>query len=225
MDYLHEFAELYKTKIHLPFRCNFSYSSVNEEKVALLADAELVTVEIGLQTASERINKDIFERQFEKKEFMNGAKIIHKYKTIYTNYDIILDNPFESYKDKRDTLRFIAKLPAPFKLNTFSMTFFPGSELYIYAKKEGLIKDEIEEIYNKANCKYYEDRDSYIKFLIFFIRVTKRINFMPYTLFKILSAESSMKMLNSTYFQWFFRILLKIKARIRYKMAGVEIKD
>jgi radical SAM superfamily enzyme YgiQ (UPF0313 family) len=225
IEYVREFAKQYKARIHLPFRCNFTPSFVNEKKIALLADAGLITIEMGLQTASERTNKEIFKRSFEKKEFLNAVYTINKHKEIYSNYDIILDNPFENYKDNKETLRFLAKLPAPFKLNIFSMTFFPGSELYDYAKKEEMIKDEIEEIYNKANCKYYEDRDSYIKFLIFLIRVSKRINFMPYTLFKILSSENTMKVLNSIYCQWFFRFLLKIKARIRYKMARVEIKN
>ena len=45
-------------------------------------------------------------------------------------YDIILDAPFETAEDKRQTLALVARMPKPFRLQLFSLTFFPGTALH-----------------------------------------------------------------------------------------------
>lgn len=225
LSIIREFATLYKSKINLPFRCNFSPDSITEEKISILADAGLACVEIGLQSASQRINKDIYQRHFDRDKFITAANIVNKHNTICSNFDIIFDNPYESYRDVSDTLRFIAKLPMPFRLSTCSLTFFPGSELYAKAKKENILKNETTEIYNKSNCHLYENKDSYIKFLLFFLRLTKKLGIMPYPIFILLTSEPIMKIFNSTYCKWFFYYLLKIKTKIRMSVSGYLSDD
>jgi anaerobic magnesium-protoporphyrin IX monomethyl ester cyclase len=222
LNIIREFAALYKAKISLPFRCNFSPDSVTEEKISILSDAGMICVEMGLQTASQRINKDIYHRHFDRNKFISAANIINKHKNICSNYDIIFDNPYETYRDVSDTLRFIAKLPMPFRLSTCSLTFFPGSELYLKAKEEKIINNESKEIYNKSNCQLYENKDSYIKFLLFFMRATKKLKIMSYPLFVLLTTVPFMKIFNSPYCQWLFYYFLKMKTKIRMKLYRIQ---
>ena len=68
---------------------------------------------------------------------------------VKADFDIILDNPWDTDEDLIETLMFLSKLPTPFILNLCSLIFFPGTELYRKAKKEGLIKDDVKDIYRK----------------------------------------------------------------------------
>jgi len=69
-------------------------------------------------------------------------------------YDIILDNPWETDENLEETLMFLTKLPAPYRLGFYSLTFYPETELYDKAKKDGIIKDgfvhDLNDVYRKT---------------------------------------------------------------------------
>ena len=64
------------------------------------------------------------------------------------NYDIILDNPWETQEDKLQTIALLEKLAPPFSLNIFSLLFFPGTSLHTKALQENIIS-------SKASLKHY----------------------------------------------------------------------
>lgn len=209
-----EFTALYKEKVNLPFRCNISPNNVSQDDIDKLADAGLIVVEMGLQTASKRINREIYKRRIENDEIIAAAKMINKHKHIKPYYDVILDNPYENYYDISLTLRFLARLPSPMFMTTFSLTFFPGSELYKRAVSDGIITDDEAQIYDKANKKIYNEVQPYVKFLIFLIRIGKRRGFLPLVIFDLISSENCLKLLDSHYFNWIWSLLLKAKLRL-----------
>ena len=61
----------------------------------------------------------------------------------------------------------IAKLPKPFKLQVFSVIFYPGTSLHTLASRDGLISDERAEIYDKM---YFEKNDNYLNTLLYLAR-------------------------------------------------------
>jgi len=94
------------------------------------------------------------------------VSIINKYNRnlLAPCYHIILDNPWETNKDVKDTLKLIFELPKPFWLKIASLTFYPGTFLYHKAAKDGFIKDEFNDIYRKP---FSITRGSYLNYLVY----------------------------------------------------------
>lgn len=144
-----EFSELYKEKIALPFRCLGSPSTITEEKLSYLVDAGLYEMQMGIETASEQTKK-LYNRHTSNDIVLGAAKIINKFNSkLVAIYDVILDNPYETKENIIETLEFLLKVPRPFHLQFFSLIFFPGTELYNKAKKDGIITDEGRDVYRK----------------------------------------------------------------------------
>lgn len=141
-EVIEEFSVKYKKEINLPFGIGgIRAEMVKREKLAPLLKAGLITVRMGIQSGSERINREIFHRQFSKERTFEAASIFESMRSKLRPpfYDIILDNPWENMQDKLETLNFLKELPRPYFLNAFSLTFFPGTQLYERALKENII--------------------------------------------------------------------------------------
>ena len=218
-----EFSTLYKKHINLPFRCNFRPESVTDEKIKLLVEAGLISIEMGLQSASAKSNK-LYKRPFNKNNFKKAATIISGYKNIIPHYDLIVDNPFESPEDKRDTFRFLSELPGEFKIPAFSLTFFPGTELYRYAIEHNMIADEKKEILNKKNFRLYEYNDPFIKFLIFYLRTIGLNSRFKKYLFDLITGEKLFIILGHSLLKGFWIIVLFLKRfSSKFKHRGQKI--
>jgi len=218
-----EFASLYKKRIGLPFRCNFRPDSVTYEKLSHLNDAGLISVEMGLQSASPRINK-LFNRHFNKTTFIKAANIINKFSNIVPNYDIIVDNPFEQYEDISLTLRFISGLPQPYKIAVFSLTFFPGTQLYEYAKSNHLLNDEIKNIINKKNYVQYEFKQPYVKLLLLYMRKIGFKNSASRFIFTLLTTKFLLMIFDSfVFYPLWFSVLFSKRVLSRMKSKDVQL--
>ena len=149
---LETFCKEYQEKIGLPFSCLGSPLTITEEKMELLVDSGLIYIQVGLESGSRSI-QELFNRKNMSNEVMMGAiRIINKYKDnmFPPSYDFILDVPYETDEDKIESLRFIAEIPKPFRLQPFSLVLYPGTKLYQMAKADGFIKDDRLEIYSKS---------------------------------------------------------------------------
>ncbi|MBF0368879.1 MAG: B12-binding domain-containing radical SAM protein [Magnetococcales bacterium] len=149
---LREFCDEYKKRIGLPFSCLASPLTISEEKMEMLVDAGLVYVQMGIQSGSAKM-QDLYNRKkMSNRLVLKATHIINKYKDkmVPPSYDFILDAPNETTDDVVESLRLIADLPKPFKLQPFAMVLYPGTKLYDMSKEQGLIQDENKEIYNKS---------------------------------------------------------------------------
>jgi len=135
--WLKEFAYKYKKYINLPF---FAYGNANfitEENMKLLKKAGIHFFELGLQTGSEHIRKNIFKRMDTDEKILKADQIIHKYK-IPVGYDLIFSE-FENEEDLKNGLKFLLKLKKPFKIGRHKLVYYPNFEITNMALKEGLI--------------------------------------------------------------------------------------
>ena len=147
---LEEICMEYKEKIGLPFICASTPSSLEEEKLKILLKGGLIRLEIGVQNINEKVNKEIYGRYVSKKRVLETVRILDKYRfKLSICYDFILDNPWEKEETKIETLNFILTLKKPVNIFLFSLTLYPGTNLYERAKKEGLIKNDYFQVYNK----------------------------------------------------------------------------
>ena len=102
---------------------------------------------MGIQSGSEK-TKRLYKRKISNDRIINSTKIINEFRERikFPMYDVIVDNPYESRKDKYETIKLISKIPRPYYLQLFSLTFFPESALYERALQDGIITDDYEQI-------------------------------------------------------------------------------
>lgn len=136
---INKFAELYKKEINLPLSCLVHPNYVTEEKIKFLKEScRLFHVQIGLEAGSDDVNKDVYQRFVTSKQFITSIKILHKY-GISVHTDVLFNNPFESVKNVKETINVLLQIPKPFSINGNSIIFFPETEIYRMAAKEGFI--------------------------------------------------------------------------------------
>lgn len=211
MEYLRGFCEAYKERIGKPFFIGATPIYVTRDKIRLLKDAGLSWIGIGFESGSDQICKEIYKRKSLKKHFIKATRIINEF-SIFPQYDIILDNPFEKEEDKLETIRTLIETPRPFYPGLFSLILYPGTELYKKVKRECPEKREDSRlksylIYKKNSLNemirlssflsdkfmnkivhLYKQNPSGFRFKIalFFVKITSAIIFEPLTYFRLI---------------------------------------
>ncbi|MCK5608193.1 B12-binding domain-containing radical SAM protein [Candidatus Pacearchaeota archaeon] len=135
---LREFCKLYKKEIGLPFSCRLQFNIVTSEILDLLKDAGIRNIELGVESGSERIRKNIFKRNTSPEKILEVATKISKRK-IDTVYNIIFNNPYENIEDIKEAIKFFTRFPRPLEIQGFNLVFLPGTDIYEMAKKDKFI--------------------------------------------------------------------------------------
>jgi radical SAM superfamily enzyme YgiQ (UPF0313 family) len=172
LEEIKSFCSKYKELIKLPFCVTgITPITLNREKLSLLVDAGLSFIRMGIETGSERISK-LYKRNYSNQRVINSAKIINEFKDKIgpPQYDIILDNPWEAEDDIIATLMLLTKLPRPYQLCLYSLTFYPQTELYEKAKKDGIITDDLTDVYRKF---YHSYKNSYLNKLFHLLDMSR----------------------------------------------------
>jgi len=146
---LKEFCELYKEEINIPF-CVFGVipNYVREDKIAILLDAGMNRVRMGIQSGSDNI-LEFYKRPTKLRRIKEATEVFNKYRKymIPPAYDIILENPVETAEDTRATVDLIYEMPRPFTLNIFCLRVIPNTEMARDMKKRGIKIPEIDADY------------------------------------------------------------------------------
>ena len=150
VDEIREFSKKYKEKIGLPLiYCGVVPAIFTRDKLSLLVDAGLVELGFGIEAAA-KSTKKLYKRPHDNNRVADAIKMVNEYRgQVKADFDIILDNPWDTDEDLIETLMFLSKLPTPYILNLCSLVFYPETALYRKAKKEGLIKDDVKDVYGK----------------------------------------------------------------------------
>ncbi|MCD4654213.1 B12-binding domain-containing radical SAM protein [bacterium] len=159
----HMASEYKRVAGNRPFQCLAEPRTITRSRMDPLVDAGLANIQIGIQSGSERIKK-MYNRTHTNKRIIEMAVLLKEYipRIRPPIYDFILDNPWETVQDKYDTLQLLLKMPGPYYLQIFRLTFFPGTGLFEKAQQDGLIGDDIREIYSQ---QYNEREINYINLL------------------------------------------------------------
>ena len=211
---IREFCEKYKEKIGLPLNVGgISPLTLTREKLSLLVDAGLKFMRMGIQTGSERTKK-LYKRYHSNQQVEKAIRVINEFKDKIESpqYDIILDNPWETDDDLIETLLFLVKFPAPYHFSLFSLVFYPETELYRKAKEDGLITDDLRDVYRKHlhnSCK-----KTYLNRLFFLLDrcASEGIGLSP----KIMSLLTNQK-LRQLRLSWLLYAMV-------HAISGIEIK-
>ena len=172
---IEDFAKQYMEQIGLPFGIAISANTFRKEKLEPLLDAGLKLIQMGVQSGSERVLEEVYNRKISLSRTRAAIIDIEAYMKKYSLMlllDFIIDNPYETKEDIIQTYNFILELPPKATFNIFFLAFFPGTPLYERAIKDGIIK-EIEEtsfrFYSSSGTKLRYQKN-YETFLILLIK-------------------------------------------------------
>ncbi len=124
--WIDEFCSRYPREVGLPFFILLTPQAVNETVLIRLKRAGLRHVQIGIQTASADEAAEVFGRSSSNEQVIRFAKLNQRLRLDVT-YDIIIDDPLATTKDKDKLFQFLMSLPGPYRLFIYSLTLFPRS--------------------------------------------------------------------------------------------------
>lgn len=213
---IQHFGALYKEQIALPFHAQCSPATITEKKLEHLIDAGLIYTEMGLQTGSRQVRK-MYNRKESNEEIIKAARIINTYKQrlLVPDYHVILDNPWETEHDTLETLHLILQIPRPFCLKLSTLQYFPGTELYVKGKEEGLLADDIRQIYR---VPFLAPQNRYVDFLIYLATFQT----MPGSLLNLLASPSGVRLLNRKSLQPLYHVACITLEKVRLLGKGIE---
>lgn len=151
--WLTEFAEKYPHAVGLPFWCYTHPKTCDKEMLELLKSAGIEYITMGIESGSDRINYEIFNRKVKREESLRAAELIYS-SNIPANYDVITNNPFETEEDRLQTLDLLASIPGEYNLHLGKLAFFPGTSLWHRVKQEGINVSVDENLYRLWNALY-----------------------------------------------------------------------
>jgi radical SAM superfamily enzyme YgiQ (UPF0313 family) len=145
-----EFVEKYKKEIGVPFDALLHHKHINVEVMEKLVSAGLFLIDTGIQSGSERVRTEFYNRSLTNEKMLKAMELINKYK-VQANYSLIVDNPLETSEDKRESFEFLIKVPRPYSVFIYSLILLPGVPLTKRLLEEGYItEDDIEGRSDKA---------------------------------------------------------------------------
>ena len=134
--WLREFAARYKQEVGLPFWCYTYPTTTRKEDILLLKDAGMRSITMGIQSGSEEILKNDFNRPVEQDKAMEAARTIIEC-GVDGFFDLITKVHFEKEVNCRETFEFLVDFPREMKSVGFgAMVSFPE---YGYTRK---VRDE-----------------------------------------------------------------------------------
>jgi radical SAM superfamily enzyme YgiQ (UPF0313 family) len=226
MEDIKEFSHYYKERINLPLRCNVSPHTLTEEKLNFLIDAGLFRVSMGVQSYCIQTLKNVYKRPTPKNVIWECVQLIDKYKSKLPRpvYHIIVDNPYETKKSMKETIEFAASLPQGARIMLFPLVFYPGTELYERAMKDGIIKDEIKDIYLKDWNLYDIKKRDYLTYILYFWAGLRKKGYNKYPLvtriIKFMSRDAMIVLFDNKFSLSLLKAALKIMRLVNRKIIS-----
>lgn len=138
-EWLRDFCARWKAEIGLPFITRMIPRYVTAERLALLKDAGLQYVTMGLE-GSDRVNREIYNRKETADSFLKAARMVLA-AGLWLSIDYIIHNPYERGEDLRAVARTLNALPRPrWWIVCLSLTPLPGTALHARVRKDNAME-------------------------------------------------------------------------------------
>lgn len=148
--WLQEFAGAYRAEIGLPFFCYGHPLTTTPSAVALLKEAGVDEVALGIQSGSPRVRKEQYQRPETNEEILELASMLRQFE-IKCIVDLIADNPLETTEDNQTTLELLLSLPRPFALVSNGLVNIPGTTLTRMLLDRGAIRrEDVEDVKTRS---------------------------------------------------------------------------
>jgi anaerobic magnesium-protoporphyrin IX monomethyl ester cyclase len=136
-----EICRLYRERIRIPFKCEIHPQKLDRDLAQALGEAGMQMAVIGVQTGSERVRREVYNRHISNQEIIKAGQLFNEQK-VQVYYDFILNNPYETRTDLQESFRLLTGLPRPNHLELFSLAFFPGTRITDRALEDRMIRRE-----------------------------------------------------------------------------------
>jgi len=176
---IEEFAIQYKAKIRLPFALTVSANTFREKKMEILLDAGLKLTQMGIQSGSQRVMDEVYNRPIAINKTWEVVRQIETYMKKYSMtfmLDFIIDNPYETKDDIIQTYRYLVDLPKPVETNLFCLVFLPGTPIYARAVKDGIIQPFEQDAFKSfiqwtdGNIQYQKNYETFLVIIAIVLR-------------------------------------------------------
>jgi anaerobic magnesium-protoporphyrin IX monomethyl ester cyclase len=149
------FKTRYIAEVNLPFFALIEPMAFNREKIAALKECGLSKLQIGIQTGSERVNREIYGRRVTNRETLEMAHYLHDL-GLEVIYDLIFNNPYETPEDVHQTINLLLQFRRPFSVQGYNLIFYPETEITERALKDGYLspKPEAEEDFSTIENRH-----------------------------------------------------------------------
>lgn len=165
--WVEEFSKRYKKEINIPFRIWGHPLKISKNVFKPLVDAGLYQIVVGIQSGSVKIRRDIFHRPETQEQIIESSKILTECKVPRVIYDLMLQHPFESLQDLKETFYLCTKLATPFDLSMHGLNFLPATDIVDMAIDQGIYtKEELDEMMFSSIQQQYDQHwgpDAYNK--------------------------------------------------------------
>jgi radical SAM superfamily enzyme YgiQ (UPF0313 family) len=134
--WLQQFVPLYREQVGLPFSA-YLYPTRNIGKLLpMLKEAGLTSCCVSLQSGSERIHKDVFDRPYDRELFLKTIRLCRSLGVVFYT-DIITFNPYEEASDLEKTLDALLDIKGPYGLCINKLFVLPGTPLAEQMRRDG----------------------------------------------------------------------------------------
>lgn len=139
-NWLREFCPLYKEKVGIPYFAWVYPNTIDDEMATLLAESGCDAVEMGIQSGSQHLRKEMLHRNTKDDQIKIAMHALRKAK-IRTTIDIIIGLPTETKHDLDETVRLIAETN-PWHIYAFWLRYYPSTEILSIVKERKLVSPE-----------------------------------------------------------------------------------
>lgn len=142
-----EFVAEYKKHINLPFTIWSHPKMIQPDVLAKLVKAGLCEVIMGIQSGSEHILHDVFHRNETRDDIVEATRLIKESGVFWCSYDLMLQHPFESLEDLKESYTLVKRMYGPFELQLHGLNFLPQTDIVDMAIDAGYYtKEEMDKI-------------------------------------------------------------------------------
>lgn len=153
ISWLEEFCKEYKKEIDLPFLIYYRFELCDEKRVSLLKSAGCSLIGFGLQSASERVRREICNRPETNAQVADAIQLCKKYK-IQIAVDHIFGLPTETEEETKKAVRFYRGL-SPDMVYSYWLVYYPKASIIDIALRAGLLTENDVKMINSGEDSYY----------------------------------------------------------------------
>ncbi len=147
-SWLEEFTHRYKREIALPFMACLYPGFLQEHRIAMLAEAGCVKVDIGVQAVNEEMRREIMLRKDTNEEIARGIRSL-KHHGITVAAENIVSTPGERENHLVEMARFYNEL-RPDILKFYWLKYYPKTEMVDVAHRLGHIDDDTRDRFHRG---------------------------------------------------------------------------
>lgn len=151
---MEDFFDEYRARVDMPFWCYTHPQYARDSMLRLLRDNNAQFVVMGIESGSNTVANDVFNRKVNMQVVVEAAQRIRD-NGLRAFYDLISNNPFETEDDRIETFHLVRSLPKPFELQLVELNFYPNIKIERMRQEKGLPRKVDFQTYRYWNAMYH----------------------------------------------------------------------